>query len=66
MLLLFFFCNTAYQDNDGGYFILENQNLKATFNHDGQLINLLDKKTPDRLEKIIVIYRAKKKKKTFI
>ncbi|KAI7852311.1 galactose mutarotase-like domain-containing protein [Circinella umbellata] len=36
------------KDHDGGYFILENQNLKATFNHDGQLISLLDKKTPDR------------------
>ncbi|KAI9278933.1 galactose mutarotase-like domain-containing protein [Phascolomyces articulosus] len=38
----------AYQDTDGGYYILENQNLKATFNHDGQLVSLLDKKTPDR------------------
>ncbi|KAI9489855.1 glycosyl hydrolases family 38 N-terminal domain-containing protein [Zychaea mexicana] len=38
----------AYKDDDGGYFILENQNLKATFNHDGQLVHLVDKKEPER------------------
>lgn len=37
----------AYQTEDGT-FVLENVNLKATFNGEGQLVQLVDKKTPAR------------------
>ncbi|KAI8142671.1 glycosyl hydrolases family 38 N-terminal domain-containing protein [Fennellomyces sp. T-0311] len=37
----------AYKTDDG-CFVLENQNLRAAFNNDGQLVYLLDKNTPDR------------------
>ncbi|KAI9311476.1 galactose mutarotase-like domain-containing protein [Dichotomocladium elegans] len=37
----------AYTTNDG-HFVLENTNLKATFNADGQLLELVDKHTPER------------------
>ncbi|CDS14068.1 hypothetical protein LRAMOSA06239 [Lichtheimia ramosa] len=37
----------AYKNADGT-FVLENVNLKATFNGDGQLVQLIDKKTPER------------------
>ncbi|ORY96481.1 glycosyl hydrolases family 38 N-terminal domain-domain-containing protein [Syncephalastrum racemosum] len=38
----------AYKTDDGS-FVLENPNLKAIFNKDGQLIQLTDKNEPDRL-----------------
>lgn len=39
--------DVAYKIEDGT-FVLENVNLKATFNGDGQLVQLVDKKTPER------------------
>lgn len=38
---------TAYETEEG-HFILENKKLKATFNSDGQLLQLIDKQTPSR------------------
>ncbi|KAL1936531.1 hypothetical protein VTP01DRAFT_665 [Rhizomucor pusillus] len=37
----------AYETEEG-HFILENKKLKATFNSDGQLLQLIDKQTPSR------------------
>ena len=43
-LTFFLYKNLAYSTKEN-HFVLENVHLKATFNADGQLIELIDKKS---------------------
>lgn len=40
----FLYINLAYSTKEG-HFVLENNHLKATFNSDGQLVELIDKRS---------------------